>query len=234
MSKHKRILVISDLHIPYHRKDSFAFLKEIKKQFKPDTIINIGDEIDCHALSFHDTNPDLPSAGHEFSLSKEYIKELENIFPQMTLLDSNHSSLIYRKGIKHGIPRGFLKDYNEFLNVKKWNWVNDLTITLPDKQRCFFTHGISADVARVSQIQGMSTVQGHFHSKFKIEYWANSDALRFGMQVGCMIEQTNMAFHYAKNFKTKFIMGCGMIIDSQPKLVPMVLDNKGKWIGKLV
>ena len=234
MSKHKRILVISDLHIPYHRKDSFAFLKEIKKQFKPDTIINIGDEIDCHALSFHDTNPDLPSAGHELSLSKEYIKELENIFPQMTLLDSNHSSLIYRKGIKHGIPRGFLKDYNEFLNVKKWNWVNDLTITLPDKQRCFFTHGISADVARVSQIQGMSTVQGHFHSKFKIEYWANSDALRFGMQVGCMIEQTNMAFHYAKNFKTKFIMGCGMIIDSQPKLMPMVLDNKGKWIGKLV
>jgi hypothetical protein len=234
MSKHKRILVISDLHIPYHRKDSFAFLKEIKKQFKPDTIINIGDEIDCHALSFHDTNPDLPSAGHELSLSKEYIKELENIFPQMTLLDSNHSSLIYRKGIKHGIPRGFLKDYNEFLNVKKWNWVNDLTITLPDKQRCFFTHGISADVARVSQIQGMSTVQGHFHSKFKIEYWANSDALRFGMQVGCMIEQTNMAFHYAKNFKTKFIMGCGMIIDSQPKLLPMVLDNKGKWIGKLV
>ena len=234
MSKHKRILVISDLHIPYHRKDSFAFLKEIKKQFKPDTIINIGDEIDCHALSFHDTNPDLPSAGHELSLSKEYIKELENIFPQMTLLDSNHSSLIYRKGIKHGIPRGFLKDYNEFLNVKKWNWVNDLTITLPDKQRCFFTHGISADVARVSQIQGMSTVQGHFHSKFKIEYWANSDALRFGMQVGCMIEQTNMAFHYAKNFKTKFIMGCGMIIDSQPNLLPMVLDNKGKWIGKLV
>jgi len=234
MNEHKRILIISDLHIPYHRKDSFAFLKEIKKQFKPTRIINIGDEIDCHALSFHDTNPDLPSAGHELSLSKEYIKELELIFPEMTLLDSNHSSLIYRKGIKHGIPRGFLRSYNEFLNVKKWNWVNDLTITLPNKQRCFFTHGISADVARVSQIQSMNTVQGHFHSKFKIEYWANSDALMWGMQVGCMIEQTNMAFHYAKNFKTKFIMGCGMIIDSQPKLLPMVLDNKGKWIGKLV
>jgi len=234
MSKHKRILIISDLHIPYHRKDSFAFLKEIKKQFKPDTIINIGDEIDCHALSFHDSNPDLPSAGHELSLAKEYIKELENIFPQMTLLDSNHSSLIYRKGIKHGIPRGFLRDYNDFLNVKKWNWVNDLTLTLPNKQRCFFTHGISADVARVSQIQSMNTVQGHFHSKFKIEYLAKSDALMWGMQIGCMIERTNMAFHYAKNFKTKFIMGCGMIIDSTPKLMPMVLDKSGKWIGKLV
>jgi len=230
----KRILVISDLHIPYHREDSFEFLKEIKKEYKPDTIVNIGDEIDCHALSFHDHNPDLASAGHELVRAKDFIKELELIFPEMTLLDSNHSSLVYRRAIKSGIPRGYLKEYNEFLNVKKWNWVDNLTLTLPNKQRCFFTHGISADVTKVSQINGMSCVQGHFHSKIKIEYWANPDALFFAMQVGCLIQQTNMAFTYSKNFKTKFIMGCGMIIDSTPRLMPMVLNKEGKWIGKLV
>ena len=230
----KRILVISDLHIPYHREDSFEFLKEIKKEYKPDTIVNIGDEIDCHALSFHDHNPDLASAGHELVRAKDFIKELESIFPEMTLLDSNHSSLVYRRAIKSGIPRGYLKEYNEFLNVKKWNWVDNLTLTLPNKQRCFFTHGISADVTKVSQINSQSCVQGHFHSKFKIEYWANSDALFFAMQVGCLIQQTSMAFTYSKNFKTKFIMGCGMIIDSTPRLMPMVLNKEGKWIGKLV
>ena len=36
--KNKRILVISDMHIPYHHKDSIKFLKEIKKEFKPDRI----------------------------------------------------------------------------------------------------------------------------------------------------------------------------------------------------
>jgi Icc-related predicted phosphoesterase len=230
----KRILVISDLHIPYHREDSFEFLKEIKKEYKPDTIVNIGDEIDCHALSFHDHNPDLASAGHELVRAKDFIKELESIFPEMTLLDSNHSSLVYRRAIKSGIPRGYLKEYNEFLNVKKWNWVDNLTLSLPNKQRCFFTHGISADVTKVSQINGMSCVQGHSHSKFKIEYWANPDALFFAMQVGCLIQQTNMAFTYSKNFKTKFIMGCGMIVDSTPRLMPMVLNKEGKWIGKLV
>ena len=230
----KRILVISDLHIPYHREDSFEFLKEIKKEYKPDTIVNIGDEIDCHALSFHDHNPDLASAGHELVRAKDFIKELESIFPEMTLLDSNHSSLVYRRAIKSGIPRGYLKEYNEFLNVKKWNWVDNLTLSLPNKQRCFFTHGISADVTKVSQINGMSCVQGHFHSKFKKEYWANPDALFFAMQVGCLIQQTNMAFQYSKNFKTKFIMGCGMIVDSTPRLMPMVLNKEGKWIGKLV
>ena len=231
---HKRILVISDLHIPYHREDAFDFLKEIKKQFKPDTIINIGDELDMHALSFHDTNPDLPSAGHELSLAKEYIKELENIFPEMTLLDSNHSSLIYRRGIKHGIPKGFLREYNDFLNVKKWKWVEDLVLTLPNGQRCLFTHGKAADVIKVSQIHSMNCVQGHFHSKFRIDFWANPDQLLWGMNVGCLIKQKSMAFHYARNFKTKFVMGCGMIIDSIPKLMPMVLNKKGMWIGKLV
>jgi len=230
----KRILVISDLHIPYHRPDSFDFLKEIKKEFKPDTIINIGDEIDSHALSFHEHNPDLFSAGHELAKSKEYIKELESIFPEMTLLDSNHSSLVYRRALKSGIPKGYLKEYNEFLNVKKWKWQDNLTLTLPNKQRCFFTHGISADVTKVSQINSMSCVQGHFHSKFSLTYWANSESLFFAMQVGCLIQQTNMAFTYSKNFKTKFIMGCGLIIDSNPRLMPMVLNKEGEWIKKLV
>ena len=57
---HKSVLVISDLHIPYHHKDAFAFLKAIKKEFKPDTVINIGDLLDFHAISMHEHNPDLP------------------------------------------------------------------------------------------------------------------------------------------------------------------------------
>ena len=234
MSKHKKILIISDLHLPYQRPDAFEFLKAIKKEYKPDTIISIGDLLDCSALSFHDSDPDLYSAGHELKKAKEYVKELESIFPKLVEIDSNHSSMIFRRALKHGLPRAYLKDYGEFLETKKWKWVDDLVLTLPNKQRCLFTHGKSADVIKVSQIHSMNCVQGHFHSKFRIDYWANPDNLLWGMQVGCLIEQKNMAFHYAKNFKTKFVMGCGMIIDSIPKLMPMVLDNKGKWIGKIV
>ena len=80
----KRILVISDLHIPYHHKDSFNFLKAIKKEFKPDTIINIGDSLDFHSISMHSHDPDLDSPGMELSRAKKYIKELENIFPVVT------------------------------------------------------------------------------------------------------------------------------------------------------
>ena len=230
---YKRILVISDLHIPYHHKDSFAFLREIKKLYKPDFVVNIGDLLDFHAISMHDHNPDLYSAGDELKQSRIYIKELESLFPEVTEVDSNHSSLVFRRALKYGMSKEFLKGYGDFLGTKKWKWVDDLTLTMSNKQRCFFTHGRSADILKVSQTMGMSAVQGHYHTKFVISYWANPDNLFFGMNVGCLINQKSMAFSYAKNFKTRFILGCGMIVEGIPRLMPMVLNNKGNWIGKL-
>ena len=230
----KKILVISDMHLPYQHKDAIKFLTEIKKEFKPDTIISIGDLLDGHALSFHDSNPDLFSAGHELKKAKEYVRQLEDLFPKLVEVDSNHSSLIYRRALKHGLPREYLKDYGDFLETKKWQWVDDLTLTMSNGQRCFFTHGRSADILKVSQTMGMSAVQGHYHTKFLISWWANPDNLFFSMNVGCMINQKSLAFAYAKNFKTRFIIGCGIIINGIPRLLPMVLNAKGDWIGKVV
>ena len=231
---YKRILVISDMHLPYQHKDAIQFLKEIKKEFKPDFVVNIGDLLDFHAINMHTHDPDLYSAGMELDRSKEYIKEIESIYPEVREVDSNHSSLVYRRALKYGMSKQFLKPYGEFLGTRKWKWVDDLTLTMSNGQRCFFTHGRSADVLKVSQTMGMSAVQGHYHTKFLISYWANPDNLFFAMNVGCMINQKSMAFNYAKNFKTRFILGCGIIINGVPRLLPMVLNNQGKWINKIV
>lgn len=230
----KSVLVISDLHIPYHHKDAFSFLRALKDKYKPDMVVNIGDELDHHAISMHEHNPDLMSAGDELRNARHYIKQLEEIFPRMTIVHSNHSSLVYRRALKYGLPKDYLKSYNEFLGVGKgWQWVDDLTLTLSDGTRCFFTHGMSADVLKVAQQYGMNTVQGHYHTKFSIGYYSNPDDLIWGMQVGCLINQKSMAFDYAKNFKSRFIVGCGMIINGQPKLMPMVLNEDGQWNKKL-
>ena len=42
------------------------------------------------------------------------------MFPEMILLHSNHSSLIYRRALKHGMPKAYLKSYNDFLEVGTW------------------------------------------------------------------------------------------------------------------
>lgn len=231
---YKCILVVSDLHLPYHKKDAFNFLRAIKKKYPIDYVVNIGDELDAHALSFYDTDPDLLSAGMELDKAKEYIRELEKMFPRMTLIHSNHSSLIYRRALKHGMPRAYLKNYNEFLGVGKgWKWVEDLNLNMSSGQECFFTHGISADGLKLAMQYGKCVTQGHFHSKFQIQYFSNPDSLIWSMQVGCLASQSHLAFNYSRTFRLRFIVGVGIIIDGQPKLLPMVMDHKGNWDGKL-
>ena len=93
---------------------------------------------------------------------------------------------------------------------------------------------MAADVMKVAQQYGMHAVQGHYHSKFSISYYSNPDKLVWGLQTGCLINQKELAFEYAKNFKSRFVIGCGMIINGQPKLMPMVLKDGGRWTGTIV
>jgi len=230
-----RVLIISDLHCPWQHPDAFDFLRALKKKIKPQFVLNLGDEADAHALSFHETNPDLPSAGDELSLAKTELHELEKIFPEMTLLHSNHSSLIYRRALKHGMPRAYLRNYNEFLEVGKgWKWVDDINFKLSDGSEVFATHGMAADGIKLSMQMGCHTIQGHFHSKAAINYFSNPSQLVWSLQVGSLTKQSSLAFQYARNFKMRFIIGTGAIIDGQPKLFPMRLNRDGRWDRDIV
>jgi hypothetical protein len=225
-----RILIISDLHIPYHHPDTLGFLQYLKNKYNPTRVISMGDECDKHSLSFHDSDPDLSSAGHELSTSLPVIKELHEMFPKIDILDSNHGSLVYRKAKHHGIPRAYVKSYNDVLGVDLgWKWYFDLTIKLPNGTDCYFHHGKVSDVKRLSQMMGMNAVQGHFHESFKIDYWGNPRNLLFGMQVGCLINDNSLAFSYNNVNIKRPVIGTGLIIDSLPVLEPMIIRN-GRWI----
>lgn len=232
---YKSVLIISDQHFPYHHKCLFKFLKAVKKKYKPDLVTNIGDEVDYHAISFHDSDPSLFSPTNELKHAKVCIAELAKIFPKMLLLESNHGALVYRKQKFHGIPREVFKNYREILEAPKtWSWHTDLIINLSNKTKVFLHHGKAKPAMRLSQSMGMSAIQGHFHEDFSINYWSSPQGLFWQMQVGCLIDKKSMAFAYNKNNLKRPILGVGVIIDGHPKLVPMVLDNKGNWIGRLI
>ena len=231
---YKSVLIISDTHIPYHVPELMDFLKLLKKKYKPEKIIHIGDEVDKHAMSFHDSDPDLPSAGDELKLSLPVIKQLEDLFPHMDLVDSNHGSLVFRRALKHGIPKAYLRDYNDFLEVGKgWKWHDDLTIDTP-LGKVYFCHGKTADVLKLAQSMGMSCVQGHYHSSMGVRYYGNSLGLYFGLQVGCMIDNKSLAFRYNKVQKARPIIGCSVIYNGLPIIEPFIKDKSGKWVGKLL
>jgi hypothetical protein len=49
------------------------------------------------------------------------------------------------------------------------------------------------------------------------------------MNVGCLVDKDSMALAYSRVFKDRPIIGCGIIIDGLPKLLPMQLSKGGKW-----
>ncbi len=228
-----RILLISDMHIPYHHQDTIAFLLHLKEKYNPTRVICLGDEIDHHALSFHDSDPDLPSAGDEIRQALPVIAELFKIFPKMDILESNHGSLVWRKAKVFGIPKHYIKSYNEVLGVDSgWKWSFDLTVDLPNGQKCYMHHGKTSNIIQLSQQMGMNASQGHYHETFKIDYWGNSTGLYWGMQCGCLIDDDKLAFNYNNVNIKRPIIGTGLIIDSIPVLEPMILDKEGRWVGR--
>lgn len=228
-----RILFISDMHIPYHHKDLIPFLKHLKAKYNPTRVICLGDELDQHSLSFHDSDPDLPNAGDEIRRALPVIKEVFELFPIMDIIESNHGSLVWRKAKTNGIPKHYIKTYNDVLGVDEgWKWSFDLTLTLPNGQKCYVHHGKSSDVVKLGQQMGMHAVQGHYHNTFKIDYWGNPTGLYFGMQCGCLVDDSSLAFSYNNVNIQRPVIGTGLIIDGVPILEAMILDENGNWINK--
>lgn len=230
----KRILVISDLHAPYEHADTVKFLAAIKAKYKPTRVILSGDEADFAGISFHDHDPDLDAPGKELDKAINALKPIYKLFPKAEVLESNHGSLVLRKALANGLSRKFFRTPGEILQAPKtWTWHFDLNIKLPNGTDCYFHHSKGANVKKNSQAMGSSFVQGHHHESFEIQYWGNPNALLFGMTVGCLVDAKSLAMAYNKNNLKRPVLGVGVIIDSIPQLIPMVLNKKGRWIGKL-
>lgn len=234
MGYNRVVLVISDIHAPYQHKDTLAFLSALADKYMPDRVVQIGDELDFHALSFHDTDPDLDGAGPELKKARKFVAQLEKLFPKMDLLESNHGSLVYRKAQAAGIPRAAIKSYNDILEVGPgWRWHTDLTLKMSNDRPVFFHHGKSGDAFKTSLNMSMSAVQGHYHGKLHITYWGNPLGLYWGMQVGCLIDDDALAYAYNKADLPRPIIGSGIIIDGMPKLLPLVKGKSGRWTRKI-
>lgn len=231
MSK-QSILIVSDLHAPYTHQDTISFLKAIKNKYNPNKVIFTGDEVDFHNISFHNADPDLDSAGVELQKAIEVLSPIYKLFPEATILESNHGSLVYRKALHHGLSRAFFKNYNDILEAPKgWKWVSDYTVPTP-LGKVYFHHS-RGPALKTSQLYGMSHVCGHLHESFNISYWSTPEKLLFAMTVGCLVDNHSLAMAYNKINLKKPIIGVGVIVDGIPELIPMVLNKYGRWIGKL-
>jgi len=225
--KGKRVLAIPDRHSPFILKGAFQFVREVAKEFKCDEFVDVGDEVEQHALGDWDHDPDGYSAGHELKKAIEDLQEWYAEYPNMKVCVSNHTSRVYRQAKKHGIPVAYLKSYNEWLEApKNYAWADRWEI-----DGVQYIHGdhYSGPFAalKAAEKSRQSTVIGHVHSYAGINWSASERDLIFGMNVGCLFDRHQYAADYGKKFPSKPVISCGVVLYGvEPHIITMDLGSK--------
>lgn len=201
----RRILIIGDIHAPFVLDGYLEFCKDMYARFNCNQVIFIGDIIDNHYSSYHETDPDGMGGGQELEAAIEVVSEWADAFPDADVIIGNHDRMIMRKAFSSAIPKQWIKDYNDVLGTN-WNWVE--RIVYDDVQ---YVHGEGGTARTKAKADMMSTVQGHIHTQAYCEWMVGRNFRVFGMQVGCGVDSNAYAAAYARHFKKQAI-GCGIVI----------------------
>ena len=201
-----RILVIGDLHEPFCLDSYFDFCVETYNRFNCNKVVFIGDIIDNHYSSYHETDADGMGGGDELDLSISKLKRWYKAFPNADVTIGNHDRIVMRKAQTSSIPKKWIKAYKEVLEVPNWNFVD--RVVYDDVQ---YIHGEAGTARTKCKADMMSTVQGHLHTQAYTEWVVGQKFKVFGMQVGCGIDFESYAMAYAKRGK-KPAIGCGVVI----------------------
>lgn len=230
MNKDKQnILIIGDIHEPFSLDGYIDHCKEMYKKYDCNKVIFIGDIIDNHFGSYHETDTDAYGAKYELEKCIKKVSKWYKAFPKAEVCIGNHDAIVSRKAQTGGIPEAWIRDYSEVLGTPNWVWGTDFI-----HNNVRYTHGHKSSKARTAYKRDMmSTVTGHFHTDFYIEYNFGVNHNIFAMAVGSGVNDKAYAVRYAAGGK-KSAIGCGVVLDNgtQPILCPMDLKKYKKLTKK--
>lgn len=218
------VLIIGDTHEPFCKEGYLEHCLKVQKEYNCGTVVHIGDLVDNHAVSYHESDPDGRSPGDEFKAALDNCEKWYKAFSEVLICIGNHDRLPFRKAYTAGLPKNWLKSYQEMFNSPKgwkWDFVHKVNGVI-------YQHGtgMSGEMASINAAREnrQSTVIGHLHTVSNIRFLASHKDLIFGMNVGCGIDHTKYAFAYGKENTRKPVVSCGVVINGKlPINIPMNL-----------
>ncbi len=209
-SETRNILVIGDLHEPFCLDGYLDWCIDQYYTYKCTEVVFIGDVIDNHYSSYHETHGgnDLMTGADELELAIKRIARWRNAFPKATVILGNHDRLVMRKSQTSAIPSKWIRSYKEVLETPDWNFVE--RYELDDVQ---YIHGEGGTARTKCRADMMNTVQGHLHTQAYTEHYVGKKFRVFGTQVGCGINHKSYAMAYAKYGKRPAV-GCAVVLNN--------------------
>lgn len=207
--KSNRILVIGDLHEPFCLDGYLEFCQEIFNKYDCNRVVFIGDVIDNHYSSYHETDADGMGGGDELNLAISKLSRWYEAFPVADVTIGNHDRIIMRKAQTSSIPSMWIREYKDVLGTPEWNFVDRVIY-----DNVQYIHGEGGTARTKCRADMMSTVQGHLHTQCYTDWYVGQNFKIFGAQVGCGIDHDSYAMAYAKRGK-KPAVGCAVVIDGK-------------------
>lgn len=223
----RRVGIIGDTHIPYELSGYLDFCVETFDKYGVDTVVHIGDLIDHHGLSFHQSEPTLMNVMGEHESAIERLQDWYEAFPELTLIMGNHDRIPARQLRTLGMePTIYMRPIEELFGMPPgWQVVDQIEI-----DGVLFHHGETAGgingFRKDAETRMRCTVSGHNHSNAGISATATDQELVWGMAVGCGVNHEHLAFAYGKHFAKKPIIACGVVIEGEPHIEYMNLGSK--------
>lgn len=196
-----KVLVIGDIHAPFSKSGYLEFCIKMYKKHKCTDVVFIGDIIDNHYSSFHDSDPDGMGAGEEAEAARKEVALFYKAFPNAKVCVGNHDAIPDRKAFKAGLSNRWIRTLDEVLNTPNWSFKEEHRIG-----DFLFVHGVGRKATARCKEDFVSIVQGHYHSESYVEHMVGSNGERkMAVQVGCGIDKEKYAFKYGKFFKTPHV-----------------------------
>lgn len=170
------ILLISDLHIPYHNIEAISIAMEYGVENKVNTIFINGDLIDNHQVSKFESDPRKRSVKQEFDATKQFLVSLRATFPNAEIywLKGNHCTrwekFLLAKAREIWDDPYFHLEERLRLNEEKIKLLDDKTLVKAGKLSITHGHHIFKGIfSPVSPARGaymkakQSIIVGHLH-----------------------------------------------------------------------
>lgn len=229
-------LCIPDLHIPLEHRDALEFVQAVDKIWFPGQnriVVNMGDEVDAHALGRWPADPDGRSAGDELKEAIHKLRDWYAVFPDVRICDSNHTRRPWKKAYENGIPAAFMQTVAQVFGAPPgWKWADRWLI-----DGVCFEHGenVSGPLGALNAAKQnhMSTVIGHLHTFGSAIHADFVGGKIWGLNSGCLIDVTQYGFAYAKMLRNKPTLGCGVIKNDVPYFIPMRVNAENRWLRQI-
>ena len=204
----RNVLVIGDLHEPFCLDGYLDFCIDQYYTYNCTEVVFIGDVIDNHYSSYHETSADGMGGLEELELAIKRIARWRDAFPKATVLIGTPDRLIMRKAQTSAIPSKWIKSFKEVLETPDWNFIERY-----ETDGVQYIHGEGGTARTKCRADMMNTVQGHLHTQCYTEHYVGKKFRVYGTQVGCGINHKSYAMAYAKYGKRPAV-GCAVVLNN--------------------